>query len=106
MLGRLGYGLVMSIDLQLVVSRGTARGLINGSSAADYGEVISLCKVLYLEGDYQLAADLLELAKSLQPTSLELAEFGSIDESSLRMKGAWEGMTRHSPPVANPRFKG
>ncbi|EAR18490.1 hypothetical protein WH7805_01607 [Synechococcus sp. WH 7805] len=96
----------MSIDLQLVVSRGTARGLINGSSAADYGEVISLCKVLYLEGDYQLAADLLELAKSLQPTSLELAEFGSIDESSLRMKGAWEGMTRHSPPVANPRFKG
>ncbi|WP_156783575.1 hypothetical protein ACLM44_01540 [Synechococcus sp. W2B2] len=106
MLGRIGYGLVMSIDLQLVVSRGTARGLINGSSAADYGEVISLCKVLYLEGDYQLAADLLELAKSLQPTSLELAEFGSIDESSLRMKGAWEGMTRHSPPVANPRFKG
>ena len=105
MLGRIGYGLVMSIDLQLVVSRGTARGLINGSSAADYGEVISLCKVLYLEGDYQLAADLLELAKSLQPTSLELAEFGSIDESSLRMKGAWEGMTRHSPPVANPRFK-
>ena len=106
MLGRIGYGLVMSIDLQLVVSRGTARGLINGSSAADYGEVISLCKVLYLEGDYQLAADLLQLAKSLQPTSLELAEFGSIDESSLRMKGAWEGMTRHSPPVANPRFKG
>ena len=106
MLGRLGYGLVMSIDLQLVVSRGTARGLINGSSAADYGEVISLCKVLYLEGDYQLAADLLQLAKSLQPTSLELAEFGSIDESSLRMKGAWEGMTRHSPPVTNPRFKG
>ena len=106
MLGRIGYGLVMSIDLQLVVSRGTARGLINGSSAADYGEVISLCKVLYLEGDYQLAADLLELAKSLQPTSLELAEFGSIDESSLRMKGAWEGITRHSPPVANPRFKG
>ena len=106
MLGRIGYGLVMSIDLQLVVSRGTARGLINGSSAADYGEVISLCKVLYLEGDYQLAADLLELAKSLQPTSLELAEFGSIDESSLRMKGAWEGMTRHSPPVTNPRFKG
>ena len=106
MLGRIGYGLVMSIDLQLVVSRGTARGLINGSSAADYGEVILLCKALYLEGDYQLAADLLELAKSLQPTSLELAEFGSIDESSLRMKGAWEGMTRHSPPVANPRFKG
>ena len=106
MLGRIGYGLVMSIDLQLVVSRGTARGLINGSSAADYGEVISLCKVLYLEGDYQLASDLLQLAKTLQPTSLELAEFGSIDESSLRMKGAWEGMTRHSPPVANPRFKG
>ena len=106
MLGRIGYGLVMSIDLQLVVSRGTARGLINGSSAADYGEVISLCKVLYLEGDYQLAADLLELAKSLQPTSLELAEFGSIDESSLRMKGAWEGMTSQSALVARARLKG
>ena len=106
MLGRIDYGLVMSIDLQLVVSRGTARGLVNGSAAADYGEVISLCKVLYLEGDYQLASDLLQLAKTLQPTPLELAQFGSIDESSKRMKGAWEGMTRHSPPVTNPRFKG
>ena len=56
--------------------------------------------------DYQLASDLLQLAKTLQPTPLELAQFGSIDESSLRMKGAWEGMPRHSPPVANPRFKG
>ena len=106
MLGRIDYGLVMSIDLQLVVSRGTARGLVNGSAAADYGEVISLCKVLYLEGDYQLASDLLQLAKTLQPTPLELAQFGSIDESSKRMKGAWEGMTSHSPPLVNPRFRG
>ena len=102
----IGYGLSMGIELQLVVSRGTARGLINGSSAADYGEVISLCKVLYLEGDFQLAADLLQLAKTLQPTPLELAQFGSIDESSKRMKGAWEGMTSHSPPLVNPRFRG
>ena len=32
----------MDMTLQLAVARGTARGLINGTAAADYGDVICL----------------------------------------------------------------
>lgn len=78
----------MSIELQLVVSRGTARGLINGSSTADYGEVMSLYKELFRNGDYKLADALLQLAKSLHPTSSEVREHGSTDELSSRVKQA------------------
>ncbi|MAD67452.1 MAG: hypothetical protein CMK24_08240 [Porticoccaceae bacterium] len=58
----------MTISLQLAVARCTARGLINGTAAADYSEVISLHKMMQLEGETALAADLLALARSLNPS--------------------------------------
>jgi|TARA_Y100000385_G_scaffold281784_1_gene335172 hypothetical protein len=58
----------MTISLQLAVARCTARGLINGTAAADYSEVISLHRMMQLEGETALAADLLALARSLNPS--------------------------------------
>ncbi|MDB4682335.1 hypothetical protein OAE68_01500 [Synechococcus sp. AH-551-A10] len=54
----------MSMSLERVVARGTARSLINGSSAPSYEMVISLYKLLMLEGDAVLAAGLLDLVAS------------------------------------------
>jgi len=59
---------VMTISLQLAVARCTARGLINGTAAADYGEVITLHRMMQLEGETVLAAGLLALARSLNPS--------------------------------------
>ena len=58
----------MTISLQLAVARCTARGLINGTAAADYSEVISLRRMMQLEGEAVLAAGLLALARSLNPS--------------------------------------
>ena len=58
----------MTISLQLAVARCTARGLINGTAAADYSEVISLHRMMQLEGETVLAAGLLALARSLNPS--------------------------------------
>ncbi|QNG26180.1 hypothetical protein [Synechococcus sp. HK01-R] len=58
----------MSLTLQLLVARGTARGLINGIASPDYGEVITLRKYLLQEGEHGLAFGLLTLAKTMQPT--------------------------------------
>ncbi len=55
----------MSMSLERVVARGTARGLINGSASPSYEMVISLYKVLVLEGDAVLAAGLLDLVASM-----------------------------------------
>ena len=52
------------MSLERVVARGTARGLINGSASPSYEMVISLYKVLVLEGDAVLAAGLLDLVAS------------------------------------------
>lgn len=60
-----GHGCVMSMSLQRVVARGTARSLINGSASPSYEMVISLYKLLMLEGDAVLAAGLLDLAASM-----------------------------------------
>ena len=59
----------MTISLQLAVARCTARGLINGTAAADYSEVINLYRMMHLEGETVLAAGLLALARSLNPTA-------------------------------------
>ena len=64
------------MTLQLLVARGTARVLINGTASADYGEVIALRKLLLQEGEDGLALGLLTLAKSMQPTAQELSDFG------------------------------
>ena len=64
----LGQLEVMTISLQLAVARCTARGLINGTAAADYSEVISLHRMMQLEGETVLAAALLALARSLNPS--------------------------------------
>ena len=53
------------MSLERVVARGTARGLINGSTSSSYEMVISLYKVLVLEGDAVLAAGLLDLVASM-----------------------------------------
>ena len=66
----------MSMTLQLAVARGTARGLINGTAAADYGDVICLRRLLLREGEHGLATDLLVLAKAMTPTAAELSEYG------------------------------
>ena len=66
----------MSMTLQLAVARRTARGLINGTATADYGDVISLRRLLLREGELGLATDLLVLAKAMSPTAAELSEFG------------------------------
>ena len=67
---------IMTMTLQLAVARGTARGLINGTSAAGYGDVICLRQLLLREGEHGLATDLLVLAKAMSPTAAELSEFG------------------------------
>lgn len=66
----------MSLTLQLLVARGTARGLINGTASPDYGEVITLRKFLMQEGEDGLASGLLTLAKTMHPTAKELSDFG------------------------------
>ena len=53
------------MSLERVVARGTARGLINGAASPGYDMVISLYKVLVLEGDAVLAAGLLDLVASM-----------------------------------------
>ena len=55
----------MSMSLELIVARGTARSLINGSVSSSYEMVISLHKTLMLEGDAVLAAELLDFAASM-----------------------------------------
>jgi len=52
----------MSMSLQLVVARGTARSFLSGNAAAGYGDVILLRRLLLAEGDHLLAADLLLMA--------------------------------------------
>lgn len=66
----------MSMSLQLVVARGTARGLLSGNAAADYGDVIQLRRLLLAEGDQLLAAELLLLAIAMNPTPAEISAFG------------------------------
>lgn len=66
----------MSMSLQLVVARGTARGLLSGNAAADYGDVIQLSRLLLAEGDQLLAADLVLLAIAMNPTPAEISAFG------------------------------
>jgi hypothetical protein len=66
----------MSMSLQLVVARGTARGLLSGNAAADYGDVIQLRRLLLAEGDQLLAAELLLMAIAMNPTPAEIAAFG------------------------------
>jgi hypothetical protein len=61
----------MSMSLERVVARGTARGLINGSSAPSYEMVISLYKLLMVEGDAVLAAELLNVLASLDLSELD-----------------------------------
>ena len=62
---------MMSMSLERVVARGTARGLINGSAAPSYEMVINLHKILMLEGDAVLAAGLLELVASMDLSEVE-----------------------------------
>jgi hypothetical protein len=64
------------MSLQLVVARGTARGLLSGNAAADYGDVIQLRRLLLAEGDQLLAAELLLLAIAMNPTPAEISAFG------------------------------
>ena len=59
------------MSLERVVARGTARSLINGSSAPSYEMVISLYKLLMLEGDAVLAAGLLDLVASMDLSEVE-----------------------------------
>ena len=59
------------MSLERVVARGTARSLINGSSAPSYEMVISLYKLLMLEGDAVLAAELLDVLASLDLSELD-----------------------------------
>jgi hypothetical protein len=66
----------MSMSLQLVVARGTARSFLSGNAAAGYGDVILLRRLLLAEGDYLLAADLLLMAIAMNPTPAEIAAFG------------------------------
>ena len=66
----------MSMTLELIVARGTARGLINGTASADYGAVIILRNLLIREGEDRLAGKLLLLAQSMQPTGEELRKYG------------------------------
>jgi hypothetical protein len=61
----------MSMSLERVVARGTARSLINGSSAPSYEMVINLYKLLMVEGDAVLAAELLDVLASLDLSELD-----------------------------------
>ena len=62
---------MMSMSLERVVARGTARALINGSAAPSYEMVINLYKTLMLEGDAVLAAGLLDLVASMDLSEVE-----------------------------------
>ena len=62
---------MMSMSLERVVARGTARGLINGSAAPSYEMVINLYKILMLEGDAVVAAGLLDLIASMDLSEVE-----------------------------------
>ena len=62
---------MMSMSLERVVARGSARALINGSAAPSYEMVINLYKILMLEGDAVLAAGLLDLVASMDLSELE-----------------------------------
>ena len=62
---------MMSMSLERVVARGTARGLINGSTAPSYEMVINLYQILMLEGDAVLAAGLLDLVASMDLSEVE-----------------------------------
>ena len=64
----------MSMSLELVVARGTARSLINGSASSSYEMVISLHKTLMLEGDAVLAAELFDFAASMDFSEIEESE--------------------------------
>ena len=64
----------MSMSLELVVARGTARSLINGSASPSYEMVISLHKTLMLEGDAVLAAELLDFAASMDFSEIKESE--------------------------------
>ncbi|NDD45714.1 MAG: hypothetical protein EBZ24_09970 [Synechococcaceae bacterium WB9_4xB_025] len=66
----------MSMSLQLVVARGTARSFLSGNAAAGYGDVILLRRLLLAEGDHLLAADLLLMAIAMNPTPAEISAFG------------------------------
>ena len=66
----------ISMPLELLVARGAARGLINGTTSPDYGQVIALRKLLLQEGDRKLALGLLRLAEAMDPTPQELSDFG------------------------------
>ena len=66
----------MSMNLQLIVARSSARGLLSGAATADYGEVIVLRKLLLGEGELELARDLLTLAQTMKPTPTELSIYG------------------------------
>ena len=59
------------MSLERVVARGTARGLINGSTSPSYEMVINLYKILMLEGDAVLAAGLLDLVASMDLSEVE-----------------------------------
>ena len=59
------------MSLERVVARGTARGLINGSTAPSYEMVINLYKILMLEGDAVLAEGLLDLVASMDLSEVE-----------------------------------
>ena len=63
---------MMSMSLERVVARGTARGLINGSAAPSYEMVINLYQILMLEGDAVLAAGLLDLIASMDLSEVEV----------------------------------
>ena len=61
----------MSMSLERVVARATARGLINGSAAPSYEMVINLYQSLMLEGDAVLAAGFLDLVASMDLSEVE-----------------------------------
>ena len=61
----------MSMTLELIVARGTARGLLNGTATADYAELILLIQLLSQEGDHSTASELLVLANTMYPNAQE-----------------------------------
>lgn len=61
----------MSMTLELIVARGTARGLLNGTATADYADLLLLSQLLSQEGDHSMASALLVLAKTIHPNAEE-----------------------------------
>ena len=61
----------MSMTLELIVARGTARGLLNGTATADYADLILLSQLLSQEGDHSMASALLVLANTIHPNGEE-----------------------------------